>query len=203
MPVPASRAGTKGVPRQEREQQILDAATVEFATRGYAGGSVEQIGRTVGVSRAMVHAYFGGKDELYSACLSRAGEPLVAAVAAVQDPGQAPIPRATATLRAILTTLEPRRHDWALHYDRSLPASSPAFPQARGYRRALAALGVAGTHEALERAGATQDDDADLLSHLWLDVTGSIIRWWLGRPDESADTALARLDRVLTGLLRA
>ena len=49
MSVSERNVGTKGVPRQERERQILDAATVEFATRGYAAGTVEHVGRAVSV----------------------------------------------------------------------------------------------------------------------------------------------------------
>jgi AcrR family transcriptional regulator len=197
MSVPERRAGTKGMPREERETQILDAATIEFATRGYVGGSVEQIARTVGVSRAMIHAYFGGKDELYAACIVRAGEPLVAAVASVQDPDTAPLPRAFATIQAILTTLEPRRHDWPLLYDLSLPASSPAYAEARRYRQALARLGSVGTLEVVSRGGDREAGEAELLGHLWLDVVGSIVRWWLQHPSEPADVAVARLARVL------
>ena len=38
MPVASHpNAGTKGVPRAEREDQILDAATAVFGTDGFAG----------------------------------------------------------------------------------------------------------------------------------------------------------------------
>ena len=201
MSVSERNVGTKGVPRQERERQILDAATVEFATRGYAAGTVEHVGRAVGVSRAMIHAYFGDKDELYAACLTRAGEPLVAVVAAAQDTAQAPVPRALATLRAILETLEDRRHDWPLLYDRSLPPTSSAYARARHYRTALERLGVEGTYAALEHARNAKPGDAELLSELWLELTSAIVRWWLAHPEESADSAVARLERIFADLL--
>ena len=39
----ASLVGTKGVPRAERESQIVAVAVDEFAARGYAGASMVEI----------------------------------------------------------------------------------------------------------------------------------------------------------------
>lgn len=192
-----SRAGSKGIPRQERERQLLDAATAEFGTRGYAGGSVERVAAAVGVSRAMVHTYFDTKDGLYLACFERAAETMIAAVEAAQG-ARDPFARALDTLRAILGALEPSHHGWALLYDTTIPTGSTVHRVARGYRRRLAAIGVTGTAELLELSGDTDPDDAALLGHLWLDVVTSVVRWWLAHPDESADAACARLQRILT-----
>lgn len=197
------RTGTKGVPREEREEQILDCATVEFGTLGYVGGSVESIARSAGVSRAMVHAYFGGKDDLYLACVRRAAEPLATAVLDAQDPSADALTRGLSTLRAFLITLEPRRHDWPLIWDTSLPTTAPHYQAVRIYRRRIAGMGLTGSSEVLKRDGDSDATDSALLGHLWLDMVSSVVRWWLRHPEESAEDALHRLARIGTSISHA
>ena len=78
-------AGTKGVPRAVREQQIIDVATAEFAERGYANASLVDIAATAGISKPLIYTYFGSRDGLHAACVQRAGEQLVEAVTAAQQ----------------------------------------------------------------------------------------------------------------------
>ena len=51
--------------------QILDAAEEEFARYGLAGARTEPIAARTGVTKAMIHYYFGTKEELYQAVLRR------------------------------------------------------------------------------------------------------------------------------------
>ena len=57
----------------ERRDQILDAANTLFAERGYEEVLVEDIARAAGVTRGLVHHYFGGRKEVYLALLERLG----------------------------------------------------------------------------------------------------------------------------------
>ncbi len=50
---------------------MLDAANDLFAERGYEEVSVEDIARSAGVTRGLVHHYFGGRKEVYIALLER------------------------------------------------------------------------------------------------------------------------------------
>src|SRR6187551_540487 len=50
---------------------MLDAANELFAERGYEEVSVEDIARAAGVTRGLVHHYFGGRTEVYIALLKR------------------------------------------------------------------------------------------------------------------------------------
>ena len=61
--------GTKGVPRLEREQQIVGEAIAEFAAHGYSGASMVDIAQRAGISKPLIYQYFGSKDGLYLACL--------------------------------------------------------------------------------------------------------------------------------------
>ena len=57
----------------QRSEQILDAANALFAERGYDEVTVEDIARTAGVTRGLVHHYFGGRKQVYIALLERLG----------------------------------------------------------------------------------------------------------------------------------
>ena len=57
----------------QRREQILDAANALFAERGYDEVSVEDIASAAGVTRGLVHHYFGGRKEVYIALLERLG----------------------------------------------------------------------------------------------------------------------------------
>ncbi len=60
-PVDADSAATR--------RRILEQAGALFAEEGRSKGSIREIARRSGVSLAMVHHYFGSKDELYAHCV--------------------------------------------------------------------------------------------------------------------------------------
>ena len=55
----------------QRREQMLDAANDLFAGHGYEEVSVEDIARAAGVTRGLVHHYFGGRTEVYLGLLER------------------------------------------------------------------------------------------------------------------------------------
>ena len=57
----------------QRRDQILDAASTLFAARAYDEVSIEDIASAAGVTRGLVHHYFGGRKEVYIALLERLG----------------------------------------------------------------------------------------------------------------------------------
>src|SRR5215472_9878406 len=50
-----------------RRDEVLDAALIEFADRGYAGASTEDIARRAGISQPYLFRLFGTKKELFKA----------------------------------------------------------------------------------------------------------------------------------------
>jgi AcrR family transcriptional regulator len=57
----------------QRRDQILDAANALFAERAYDEVSIEDIASSAGVTRGLVHHYFGGRKEVYIGLLERLG----------------------------------------------------------------------------------------------------------------------------------
>lgn len=68
------------LPRAERREQILAAATRAFAAEGFAGTGLDDIAAEAGVSRAILYRHFESKPDLYRAVLDRVCERLGAAV---------------------------------------------------------------------------------------------------------------------------
>ncbi|GAA4494374.1 TetR/AcrR family transcriptional regulator [Actinoallomurus oryzae] len=58
--------------RAERERQMLDVAEEVFATQGYGAVSMEEIAVRVGLSKPMLYEYFGSKEGLLLATITRA-----------------------------------------------------------------------------------------------------------------------------------
>jgi TetR/AcrR family transcriptional regulator len=48
---------------------LLDAATLVFAERGFAGARIDEIAARAGVNKALIYAYYGDKKGLYRAVL--------------------------------------------------------------------------------------------------------------------------------------
>jgi AcrR family transcriptional regulator len=56
---------------EERRDEILDAALVEFAQRGLHGASTDEIAKQAGISQPYVFRLFGSKKDLFKAAVAR------------------------------------------------------------------------------------------------------------------------------------
>ncbi|MFH0934895.1 MAG: TetR/AcrR family transcriptional regulator [Pseudomonadota bacterium] len=77
---------------QSTEQIILEAATAQFAAKGYGGARVEEIAAAAKVNKATLYYQIGDKAVLYMRVmedlLGSVADRITAAVAAQQDPEQ-------------------------------------------------------------------------------------------------------------------
>lgn len=69
---PARTEATDGPGARER---ILEAARGEFAERGYDKTTMRGIARSAGVDAALVHHYYGSKDDVFAAAIEVSLEP--------------------------------------------------------------------------------------------------------------------------------
>ena len=98
---PAAGGGT--VPRRRRgrpsaaeaaagpgtRERILASARAEFAERGFDRASVRAIARGAGVDPALVHHYFGTKEQVFGAAVESSFEPALRDMAALPEEGPA------------------------------------------------------------------------------------------------------------------
>ena len=69
---------------------MLDAAVRVFSRRGFHAASMDEIAEDAGISKPMVYAYLGTKEELFLACLHREGTRLMEAIVAGRRPTTCP-----------------------------------------------------------------------------------------------------------------
>ncbi|MFD4430030.1 TetR/AcrR family transcriptional regulator [Nocardia sp. NPDC058497] len=194
-----STAGTKGVPRPEREQQILDAAVAEIGRVGYAGLSPADVARRAGVSKPLVYTYFQSKDGLYIACVERAATVIYDAFETA-GAGASGLGGVERTFDALFVALAPRPHDWTVVFDRSHPDEGLAADAVRAARRRIAAQAARGVADALG-ALLTDPDDLSALTDAWMGSVTSLVLWWLRHPEQTAGEMTARSHRLIGALV--
>ncbi|MEU1284253.1 TetR/AcrR family transcriptional regulator [Kitasatospora sp. NPDC005856] len=112
------------IPKAEREAALVESAWELFATRGYKGTSLAEVGKAAGVAANAVRWYFPTKDDLFAAALdhlfTREREHIEADPALEGDPRR--------QLVTFLVDLEAHRRLHREAYDRM--GESPALADA-------------------------------------------------------------------------
>lgn len=193
-------AGTKGIPRARREEQILAAAMDEFGRHGHASASMAAIAGRVGVTKPMLYTYFGSKDGLYLACLEHVAPRLVMAIEEAMAGEKPAAETPHRVLSAVFTVLEERRGAWFVLYDRTLKPGTDLHAAAHRHRRTIDDLAASGTADLLRGHGNEDPLDADALKHVWTGTVGALVGWWTSQPDQSAQDMAARCARLLTAI---
>jgi AcrR family transcriptional regulator len=193
--------GTKGVPRAEREDQIVAVAVTEFAERGYAGASMAAIAARAGISKPLVYQYFGSKDRLYLACLHHVAGALLGRLEQAWLAEDDSVLSRIHTLQAVFEALEPQREAWRLLYDASMPTAGPIAEAAHSYRARTAQVAASGSERFLHVRGNDSPLDVSALSAVWMGLVNSLVTWWLDHPDVSAADMTARCYRLMAAIL--
>jgi AcrR family transcriptional regulator len=81
-PQSPAAAATRRLPRGQRREQIIAAATRAFARAGFAATNLDDIAAEAGISRAILYRHFDSKTDLYQAVLDNACGRLAAATGA-------------------------------------------------------------------------------------------------------------------------
>lgn len=200
-PATRAKAGTKGVPRATREEQILDEACREFGTLGFAATNVTTVATRAGISKPLVYNYFGSKEGLYTACLAHAGELLGGEVERIARGNAVGLERGLRTLDGMFAVLEGRPYLWRLLHDPTAPATGPAATTAAAHARRISALADEGVAELLRLAGNDDPLDASALTAAWLGIVDALITWWVDHPDEPAAAMTERCRRLVGALV--
>ncbi len=117
--------GTKRLPRAVREQQMLDAAVQLFSANGYHETSMDAIAAEAQISKPMLYLYYGSKEELFGACLSRELSRFIDAVRADVDLKCSPRELLRRTISSVLHYIDANRASWIVLYTQA--TSSQAF----------------------------------------------------------------------------
>lgn len=187
--------------RVERQQLIVDVATRHFVTVGPSAASLTAIAQDAGVSKAMIYAYFSGRDELLIACLDRAGQNLTSTVGDAQLTVHPPGDQALRTLTALVGAMENHRYDWELLHLTGLPDGAPQETAVR-YRKALNQYGFEGIAGAFASGGDFDGTDTALTMAIWSSVLSGVTGWWRRHPEVGVVEISDRLTRIIGAMRR-
>jgi len=195
--------GTRRVPREIRELQMLEAAERAFAQRGFHAASVDAIAEASGITKPMVYAYFGSKEGLYRACMQRARMRLLDRLRGGVDTSAAPDQQLWHGLLAVFGFVERERASWAILLGEVTQGTGPFAAEGADVRRELAAL----VAELLRRAAAAEGLDADALAitdplaRALMGAGESLAVWWADHPEEPVErVALVLMNFAWNGL---
>jgi AcrR family transcriptional regulator len=71
MPATSSDAATRPRDAKATQERLLLAAADEFSEHGLAGARIDRIAERAQANKRLIYVYFGSKDELFDAVLSR------------------------------------------------------------------------------------------------------------------------------------
>lgn len=196
-----SNAGTKGVPRLEREDQILTIASEVFATESFAATNIQAVAQAAGISKPLIYNYFGSKDGLFLACIERAGEIVADEVERIANEDTVGIERGMRTIEGMFNVLEDQRHLWRLFYDRTAPTTGPVADAVNHYTERITKLADEGVAELMALSGNTDQLDVSAMTAVWMGIVDSLMRWWVEHPDQSAAAMTERSGRLLVAIL--
>jgi AcrR family transcriptional regulator len=86
-----------------------------FSSEGFHGASMDAVAARAGVSKPLVYAHGGSKEELFAACLRREADRLLRSVQSAAGTGDDdPVARLRRGLRAFFHALTTRREGWTV-----------------------------------------------------------------------------------------
>ncbi|MDG4760986.1 TetR/AcrR family transcriptional regulator [Micromonospora sp. WMMD710] len=186
----------KRLPRAVREQQMLDAAVKVFSRRGFHAASMDEIAEDAGISKPMVYAYLGTKEELFVACLHREGTRMMQAIAGAAVPDLPADERLWRGLRAFFGFVGAHRDGWAVLY-RQARGEQPFAGELATMRTRLVEV-VAGMLDHALRAEGREITAVDLevVAYALVGASESLADWLADHPEADPEKTATRMMNV-------
>jgi AcrR family transcriptional regulator len=181
---------TRRLPREVRERQILDAAVRVFSAHGYHDASMDQVSDAAGVSKPMIYAYLGSKEDLFGACIRREATRLLEAVTGGIQGEVPPDMQLWHGLAAFFRFVGAHRESWrVLHRQASSHGGKFSEDVLAMRRRAIALVDGLLVRAATKRGLDEQATRAtEALAAALVGSAESLADWWLDHPDISDRT---------------
>jgi AcrR family transcriptional regulator len=183
----------KRLPRAVREQQMLDAAVRVFSRRGFHEASMDEIADEAGISKPMVYAYLGSKDDLFRACVNREGTRLLESIVAAVGDDLAADEQLWRGLRGFFGFVGGHREGWAVLY-RQAKSRQPFAGDLAALRARIVEVVAGMLRKAVTQQGAdARDQDLTASAYALVGAAESIADWLADHPEEDPDRSAARL----------
>jgi AcrR family transcriptional regulator len=172
---------------------MLEAAVAVFSEHGYVGASMDEIAARAGISKPMVYAYLGSKDELFLACVRQAGTWLVEALIRTAEPDLPPDEQLWRGLRGFFGFVGAYRDGWRVLY-RQARGQQPFAAEVARMRARMVEV-VTGLLTRLIEASGRHPGDTEVLvmAHALVGAGESLADWAVDHPEEEPETTATRL----------
>jgi AcrR family transcriptional regulator len=185
------------LPRSVRERQIVDAAVAVFARRGYHATTVDDVADAAGISKPMVYAYVGTKEELFIACMRRESERLVQAITDAVAQGRGSDDRLWRGLRAFFQFVADYRDGWRVLYRQARGQETFAEELAR-LRTTVASIVADMLAQAnADAKGTVARTDIQTLAFALVGAAEATAEWVIEQEQGDPDETATRLVNVL------
>jgi AcrR family transcriptional regulator len=186
----------KRLPRAVREQQMLDAAVRVFSRRGYDAASMDEIAEDAGISKPMVYAYLGTKEELFVACIHREATGLMEAIAGVVLEDPPPDEQLWRAFRAFFGYVGAHRDGWAVLFRRAR-GREPFSTELSEMRRRIIEVVVGLPSRALAHHGRTvREAELEATAYAMVGAGESLADWLADHPEEDAEKTATRMMNI-------
>ncbi|MDN5743570.1 MAG: TetR/AcrR family transcriptional regulator [Nocardioidaceae bacterium] len=175
------------MPREQRREQLLDAALRIIDRDGYDGISIDAIARESGVTRPVVYGAYEGLGALLGTLLDRQQQRAVSQLDTALPFDSLPVDSLDSTLDALIEGAVPALHAMVLEDPmtwRAILTSGSGAPQVVQERIAHDRDQVRGTIETMIAGVAPAGTDATVLSHAMLAMLEHFGRLVLSDPEE-------------------
>lgn len=186
------RRRVQRLPREVRERQILDAAVRVFSEHGYHNASMDEISDVAGVSKPMIYAYLGSKEDLFAACIHREAASLLEAVTSGVRAELPPDMQLWHGLRAFFQFVGDHRESWRVLHRQAISQGGPFSEELLAMRsRAINLVDALLVRTATKKG--LDENSTEALAAALVGAAESLADWWLDNPEVPAKIIASRL----------
>lgn len=180
----------------------MSAAIELFNVRGYDGTSIEDIAKSLGVTKSAIYHHITSKEQLLASALDEALDELEATIAAATAGEGSAGDRLRDVLRSSVEVLV--RHQPAVTLLLRVRGNSDTERSAVRRRREIDASLSRIVRAAVEEGSIRADLDSDLVSRLLFGMVNSLVEWYRATGEMSVDRVADAVSAIaFEGLARA
>ncbi|WP_231334837.1 TetR/AcrR family transcriptional regulator [Actinomadura graeca] len=172
--------------RAERERQMLDVAEEVFGDRGYQAASMDEIAERCGVSKPMLYEYFGSKDGLLLACITRSKAELLDVTQKAMAGATAPEDILWRGMVAYFSFIDAHSKSFDMLLREPFAASPQTLEAIEATRRQQSTL-IAGVLTTF--APSAPRDAVEAFTEIIIGASERLAQWCTHRPEVSAEDA--------------
>lgn len=172
---------------------MLDAAVRVFSRNGFHAANMDEIAERSGVSKPMVYAYHGTKEELFLACLRREQERLMEKIISAADSSLPPDEQLWRGLKGFFDYVGAHRDGWSVLY-RQARSLEPFAGELAAMRRAMVQVITHRLELAVQAHGRPgRHEDLTSMALTLVGAGESLADWLASHPEEDPGKTATRL----------